>query len=65
MLASHDAYGDDYTPSGLTPAKHVQDVSFLPGRSGSLDNDAIKGAVMAHGGVYAAIYVDYGMTSSS
>ena len=37
--------------------KHVQDVDFLPGRSDSLDNDTIKAAVMAHGGVYSDIHV--------
>jgi len=57
VLESQDPYEDDYSPPGLAPAKHIQDVTFLPGRSGSLDNDAIKAAVMAHGGVYSDIHV--------
>jgi hypothetical protein len=48
---------DPYTPSSdISPAnlpvqKHVQDVYFLPDRSGSLDNDNIKWALTTYGGV--------------
>ena len=51
VFESEDAYGDSYTPSGLTARKHVQDVSWIPGRSGPLDNDNIKYAVSTYGGV--------------
>lgn len=44
------------SPKGLVPAKHVQDVDFLPNRTGPLDNDALKQAVMAHGAVYTTYY---------
>ncbi len=53
---------DPYKPSsrtsrpGLKPTKHVQEVLILPGRRDSLDNDNIKQAVMAHGGVYTPMY---------
>ncbi len=53
---------DPYRPSsrpsrpGLKPVKHIQEVVILPGRRDSLDNDDIKQAVMAHGGVYTPIY---------
>ena len=36
--------------------KHVQDVLFIPPRSGPLDNVGIKQAVMGHGAVYTVMY---------
>ena len=42
VYESDDAYGDHYTPPGLQVRKHVQDVQFLPLRSGPTDNDNIK-----------------------
>jgi C1A family cysteine protease len=48
--AAQDAYGDGITPPGLVAERHVQDVLFLPARTGWNDNDAIKSAVMAYGG---------------
>lgn len=53
--------GSCTSPAGLSPVRHIQDVDFLPDRSGSLDNDTIKQAVMAHGAVYTSLY----MTESS
>ena len=44
VAASQDAYGDGITPAGLVAEKHVQDVLYLPPRTGSSDNDAIKSA---------------------
>jgi len=46
-----DAYGDHRTPSGVSAVRHVQDVLMLLPRSGPLDNDALKTAVMTHGAV--------------
>jgi C1A family cysteine protease len=43
------------SPGGLTPAKHVQNVYFLPDRSGPTDNDNIKYALTHYGGVAATI----------
>jgi len=50
---------DPYHTPGFTsfpPSKHVQEVLYLPPRSGPLDNDTIKSALMSYGGVYTAIY---------
>jgi C1A family cysteine protease len=44
------------SPLGLTPIKHVQDVIFVPNRSSSLDNEAIKQAVMTYGAVYTTYF---------
>jgi|BarGraNGADG00312_1021997.scaffolds.fasta_scaffold07307_2 Cysteine protease len=52
VLLSQDAYGDNFTPSGLTVAKHVQDVLYVPGRRSATDNNGIKTAVMDYGAVY-------------
>ncbi|HET6495922.1 MAG TPA: C1 family peptidase, partial [Thermoleophilia bacterium] len=54
VYESDDAYGDSYTPAGLTPRKHVQEVNWIPGRGSSLDNDNIKNAIMQYGGAYVA-----------
>jgi len=44
------------SPTGLTPVKHVEDVIFIPTRTGALDNDSIKQAVMTYGAVYTTYY---------
>ncbi len=51
--------------AGLAPIEHVQNVLFLPDRTGPTDNDTIKYAVENYGAVYASIYADSGMSSSS
>jgi C1A family cysteine protease len=51
VYESEDAYGDNYTPTGLTPRKHLQEVDWIPVRGSALDNDNIKNAVMQYGGV--------------
>ena len=51
--------------AGLSPIEHVQNVLFLPDRTGPTDNDTIKYAVENYGAVYASIYADSGMSSSS
>jgi C1A family cysteine protease len=48
--------GSCTSPSGLTPAKHVQAVDFIPDRTGPLDNEAIKQAVMTYGAAYTSMY---------
>lgn len=45
-----------YSSSGLTVRKHVQEVSFILPRSGYLDNDPIKEAIMNQGAVYTSMY---------
>ena len=50
---------DPYPTPGFVsfpPSKHVQEVLYLPPRSGPLDNDTIKSALMSYGGVYTSIY---------
>ena len=51
--------------SGLPAIEHVQNVLFLPDRTGPTDNDAIKAAVQTYGAVYTAMYADYGMADNS
>ncbi len=59
-----DAYGDAYTPAGLTPREHVQEVDWLPVRSSALDNDDLKAAVRDHGAVDVSMGW-YGSSSGS
>ena len=49
VYESDDAYGDNNTPPGLTPRKHVQEVHWIPSRGSALDNTNIKTAVMQFG----------------
>ena len=56
VAASQDAFDDSYTPPGLTDAKHVQDALYIAPRTGALDNDAIKDAIVNHGAVYTSLY---------
>ena len=43
------------SPPYLRAIRHLQEALFLPRRDGPLDNDAVKWAVMTHGGVDAAV----------
>ncbi|MCQ1535147.1 PKD domain-containing protein [Methanosarcina sp. KYL-1] len=45
-----------YSPAGLPARKHVQEVLFLPDRTGYLDNDDIKWAVQNYGTLYTTMY---------
>jgi C1A family cysteine protease len=47
---------DDTSPSDLKPRKHVQEVLFLPSRTGPTDNNTIKQAVVTYGGVVVSMY---------
>ncbi|KKH50310.1 lectin like domain-containing protein, partial [Methanosarcina sp. 1.H.A.2.2] len=55
-----DPYKDysGYSPQGLPVQKHVKEVLFLPGKTGSLDNKVIKQALMDYGAVYSTMYMD-------
>jgi len=57
---SEDPYFDSsvYSPIGLPVQKHVQEILFLPVRTGSLDNEYIKRALLNYGAVYSTIYWD-------
>jgi VCBS repeat-containing protein len=50
----YDIY-DSSSPE-LPPEKHVQEVLFIPGREGPLDNDNLKWAIQEYGGVYSSFY---------
>ena len=58
MSESDDSYSVSTctSPTSPTPRKHVQDVVFIPDRSGPLDNDALKAAVMQYGAIYTSFY---------
>ena len=66
IAESDDPYnaGSSYSPPGLISKKHVQEVLFIPARSGSLDNDNLKSAVMHNGGVATAFYYNSGYLRS-
>ena len=50
-----DAYGDAYTPAGVSPQMHVQEVNWIPPRESALDNNNVKNAILQYGGVYVAL----------
>lgn len=52
VLEAQDPYGDGFSPDGLQPAKHVQQVEILPEK----DFEAIKRAVYEQGGVQSSLY---------
>ena len=52
VLESEDPYGDGYSPDGLKPGLHVQDIQILPAK----DYEAIKQAVYRYGGVQSSLY---------
>lgn len=58
VAESADPYNAASTvsPTGLPPVKHVQDVIFVPVRTGPLDNTSIKQAVITYGAVYTTYY---------
>ena len=65
LLESEDPYLNLPDPTTLPPSKHVQDVLFIPPRSGPTDNDNIKEAVMTYGGVCTSFYWNSGYYRSS
>ena len=54
---SADPYGDgnSQSPAFLAVQKHVQNVIFIPARTGPLSNDQIKSTIIANGAVYSTI----------
>jgi C1A family cysteine protease len=64
---SSDPYSpssSSYSPTGLPPVKHVQDVLYIPNRANSLDNSNIKSAIMEYGGVSTSFFWNSGYYSS-
>ncbi|WP_440947897.1 lectin like domain-containing protein [Methanosarcina sp. T3] len=45
-----------YSPTGLPVQKHIQEALILPERTGPLDNEVIKEALMDYGAVYSTMY---------
>ena len=60
VLESDDPYDPSSTvsPYNLTTIKYVQDVLWVPKRTGPTDNDQIKWALMNYGALYTGIYWD-------
>lgn len=54
VTEEEDPYGDDFSPEGLTAARHVQEIQILPDG----DIEAIKRAVWQWGGVESSLYID-------
>lgn len=52
VLESEDPYGDGYSPDGLSPCMHVQEIQILPPK----DYEAIKRAVYRYGGVQSSLF---------
>ena len=52
VLEEQDPYGDGYSPSGLVPACHVQEIQVLPEKN----YEEIKRAVFLCGGVQSSLY---------
>lgn len=46
------------SPAHTAAAKHLQEMSIIPARSGAADNDGIKQAVMNNGAVFISIFYD-------
>jgi C1A family cysteine protease/PKD repeat protein len=59
---SNDPYSDSsvYNSAelGLPVQRHVQNVFFLPDRTGSLDNNQIKSIIQDYGALYTSMYYD-------
>ena len=53
-----EPYGTGHVIPGLGAREHVQDVVYLPTRTGPTDNDAIKNALTASGAVDVSMYAD-------
>lgn len=55
----------DVSPDNVDAQKVVKGIAFLPGRTGALNNDDIKAAVMEHGAVGVAFYWGSGYYNSA
>lgn len=52
VYEADDPYGDEVSPDGLTPVKHVQEIQMIERK----DFERIKEAVFKYGGVQTSIY---------
>ncbi len=53
VYEADDPYGDGYSPEGLQPVFHVQEIQMIDGKN----LDEIKKAVFLHGGVQSSLYM--------
>ena len=67
VLEATDPYNptSSYSPPNLPPDKHLMETQIIPPRSGPLDNDAIKNALMTYGAIAVTFFVDSGAESST
>ena len=65
VAEASDPYDGGTSCSGLPPIAHVQNVLFLPDRTGPTDNDTIKWALTNYGAVYTGMYADNGMSTTT
>ena len=56
VLESQDPYANPGSSIETAPARHVQNVRWIPGRTSYLDNDAIKQAILDFGATYVTYY---------
>lgn len=52
-------YGGPGSYPSAKPARHLQQVLFVPPRNGPLDNDTIKWFIMNYGALYTSIYIHF------
>jgi C1A family cysteine protease/chitodextrinase len=65
VAESDDPYPNPGTWQPKPVRRHIQEVYFLPDRTGPLDNDIIKSGVMQYGAVYTTMYYDDAYFNSS
>ena len=58
VLEREDPYGDAYSPDGLSPAVHVQEIRLLEGCT----REEVKEAVCQYGAVQTSLYMSRGET---
>jgi C1A family cysteine protease len=61
VLESEDPYGDAYSPEGLQPAVHVQEVQVLESPS----REELKKALVTYGAVQTSLFMNRGTTDPS
>lgn len=60
VTEEEDPYGDGYSPDGLEPAVHVQEIQMLE----NAETQEIKKAVYEYGAVHASLYMNRVLTSA-
>jgi C1A family cysteine protease len=57
VTEEEDPYGDAVSPSGLTPAVHVQEIQMIPEDTPENNRETIKEAVWRYGAVQSSLYL--------